>query len=229
MKTYTLSVTLIESTRMSRQLELAATQTLGDLHAAIQRSMNWQPDDDMYFEVFDENEDVTEYFLNLDDDCEGCEEDEDLDAELQAQLDQLPPLEYGDQPAPQTLQEALAMMETNPSVRAQVKKTMTEQLGVPAFLVDMVLNNARSLFENMEVDEDEEMEDNQTGDAATATLESLNLMPDDYFYYTFGDWEFEVNVQEINEDADASQTYPVEHAGHGPAPEQYEIRSEEWY
>lgn len=228
MKTYTLTVTLVESDRLSRQLQLEATQTLGDLHAAIQRSLNWQPDDHMYFEVFDEDDEITEYVLDIDEECEGCEEDEDLDAELQAQLDQLPPLEYGDHPTPQTLQEALAMMETNPSVRAQVKQTMTEQLGIPSFLVDAVLNNARALFEHMEMDEDE-MDDNQMGDAATTTLDALNLLPDDFFYYTFGDWEFEVHVEEINEDADASQTYPLEREGYGSAPGQYDPRTEEWF
>ena len=146
-------------------------------------------------------------------------------------VDTLPPLDIGDKPRPQSMQEMLDLLDSDPGVRAQVGQMLTDQLGVPSFLANMVLNNAKSLLSMMP----EGMVSSLTGlgteplDAAETSLESLDLELGRTFFYVFGqdDWRFDVRVEAINAEADADAAYPRLLLASGPAPEQY-VDEDDW-
>ena len=233
MKTYTFRISVPDLPDTWRRVEVTAEQTLEGLHQAIQEALDWDPDDDMAFFVGDNPlEDGVQYSLGLDEDWEGeaDEEDEDEwededDEELEAMVEALPPFDLGGAPRPQTMDDALALIESNPEVRAQVRQMLVEQMGVPGFMADMMLGSLRSLMEMMP----EGALAGLTGggpearDAAATSLESLELAEGQTLLYMVGndDWRFDVRVEAINERTEDDAIYPLVLDGEGPAPEQY--------
>lgn len=245
MKTYTFHVSIPDAGQAWRKVELTGEQTLQDLHVAIQESLEWELDDDIafflgddplgdgqqyvIFDIVDDEEDEEDWEEDelLDEDIE----DDLVDEEIEALVDTLPPLDIGDKPRPQSMQEMLDLLDSDPGVRAQVGQMLTDQLGVPSFLANMVLNNAKSLLSMMP----EGMVSSLTGlgteplDAAETSLESLDLELGRTFFYVFGqdDWRFDVRVEAINAEADAEAAYPRLLQASGPAPEQY-VDEDDW-
>ena len=196
---------------------------------AIQEALDWDPDDDIAFFVGDNPlEDGEQYTIDVDEDWDD-EDDEELDQvddeEIESMVESLPPLELGDAPRPETMEDALALIESNPEVRAQVKQMLVEQMGVPSFMADMMLGSLRSLMEMMP----EGLLAGLTGagpeakDAVTTTLESLGLAAGEQMIYMFGDdeWRFDVRLEAINDQAEEDAMYPLLLDGDGPAPKQY--------
>lgn len=229
MKTYTFHVSVSDLPDTWRRVEVAAEQTLRDLHVAIQEALDWDPDDDIAF-FAGENplEGGEQYTIDADEDWDDEDDDEieDVDdEEIESMVDSLPPLDLGDAPRPETMEEVLALIESNPELRAQVRQMLVDEMGVPSFMADMMLGSLRSLMEMMP----EGMLAGLTGagpeakDAVTATLESLGLAPGERMLYMFGDdeWRFDVRLEAINDAADDDTFYPLLLDGDGPAPQQY--------
>lgn len=235
MKTYTFHVSVSDMPETWRRVELTAEQTLRDLHVAIQEALDWDPDDDIAFFVGENPlEGGEQYTIDVDEDWDD-EDDEELedvdDEEIESMVESLPPLELGDAPRPETMDDVLALIESSPEVRAQVRQMLVDEMGVPSFMADMMLGNLRSLMEMMP----EGMLAGLTGagpeakDAVTATLESLGLAPGERMLYMFGDdeWRFDVCVESINDKAEDDAFYPLLLGGDGPAPEQYSVDDDE--
>ncbi len=229
MKTYTFHVSVPDLPDTWRRVEVAAEQTLRDLHVAIQEALDWDPDDDIAFFIGENPlEGGEQYTLDVDEDWDD-EDDEDFedvdDEEIESMVESLPPLDLGDAPRPETMEDVLALIESNPEVRAQVRQMMVEQTGVPGFMADMMLGNLRSLMELMP----EGMLAGLTGggpqakNASVTSLESLGLAPGQSLLYMYGDDElrFDVRVEAVNDSAEEDAFYPLLLDGDGPAPEQY--------
>jgi hypothetical protein len=229
MKTYTFHVSISDLPDTWRRVELAAEQTLRDLHVAIQEALDWDPDDDIAFFVGENPlEGGDPYTIDEDEDWDD-EDDEELedvdDEEIESMVESLPPLDLGDAPRPESMEDVLALIESNPELRAQVRQMLVDEMGVPSFMADMMLGSLRSLMEMMP----EGMLAGLTGagpeakDAVTATLESLGLAPGERMIYMFGDdeWRFDVRLEASNDAADDDTFYPVLLDGAGPAPQQY--------
>jgi hypothetical protein len=234
MNTYTLHVSLPGYGRVWRKLELPAESTLEDLHLAIQSAFEF--DNDHLYSFFMSGkawDSSTEYSLPdgvgpdgfsfmLDED----DEDSDLDDEGEEGEDELLEDEAGDPSLPDPtnaqLREMLSALSADPVLRAEAKKTITEQFGIPGFLFDMIINNSdqmMALLENEGLDDDE-----IGGDVRTTTLESLDLKKGKTFLYLFDygdDWRFKVKVSAVNPKADASAAYPRVVESVGEAPSQY--------
>lgn len=228
MKTYTFRISTPDMPDTWRTVELASQQTLRDLHVAIQEALDWDPDDDMAFFVGEDPLGSGEqYTLDFEDDWDDDEAGEDdlSDQEIEQMVEDLPPLDLGDTPRPQSMQEMLDLLESDPDVRAQVSRMLTEQLGVPSFMVNMLLSNAKSLFAMMPEGLLAEMTGGgpEAKDAAATSLESLELAPGQSLLYMFGDddWRFDVRVESANEQAQDDALYPLILDGDGPAPQQY--------
>jgi hypothetical protein len=222
MKTYTFHISVPDMPDTWRRVELAGEQTLRDLHVAIQEALDWDPDDDMAFFVGENPlEDGEQYTLDFDDDWD---EDDQDDEEIASMVEALPPLDLGDAPRPESMEEALALIESNPEVRAQVRKMLVDEAGMPGFMVDMLLGNMKSLFNMMPAG----MLAGLTGggpeakNAAETSLESLALVEGQKMLYMVGDdeWRFDVRLDAIDDNADDDALYPLVLAGEGPAPEQ---------
>ena len=233
MKTYTFHVSIPDLPDSWRRVEVAAEQTLEDLHKAIQEALDWDPDDDMAFFVGDNPlEDGVQYALAVDDDGDdedddGDEDDawDDEDDEIESMLEDMPPLDLGDTPRPETMEQALALIESNPEMRAQVRQMLVDQMGVPGFMADMMLSSLRSLMQMMPEGMLAELMGGgpEAKDAAATSLESLGLAEGQTLLYMVGDddWRFDVRVDVINDDAEDDALYPLVLDGDGPAPEQY--------
>ena len=257
MKTYTFHISLPGFGRVWRKVELAADQTLEDLHFAIQNAYDWDAAHLYSFFMSGEAWDSsTEYCLpeeafDLKDDDpdedeewedEGDEGEEGFEPEIdEATADSLR-TSMGDQPPPQSFEEMLALLQTNEELRTQVKRMMSEQFGVPAVMADMVLGNVGALMgmfgegiSSMMPGEDDEVEEDGAGDVQTTTLESLELQPGQSFLYLFdyGDeWHFNVRVHAVDENASSTIQYPRVVQIVGEAPPQYpdleDENEEEW-
>jgi hypothetical protein len=228
MKTYTFRISIPDMPSTWRTVELASQQTLRDLHVAIQEALDWDPDDDMAFFVGEDPLGGGEqYTLDFEDDWDddAAGEDDLSDQDIEQLVEDLPPLDLGDTPRPQSMQEMLDLLESDADVRAQVSRMLTEQLGVPSFMVNMLLSNAKSLFAMMPEGMLAEMAGGgpEAKDAAAASLESLGLAPGQSLVYVFGedDWRFDVRVESANEQAEDDALYPLILDGDGPAPQQY--------
>jgi hypothetical protein len=247
MKTYTFHVSLPGQGRVWRKVEVAADQTLEELHVAIQDA--YQFDDDHLYSFFmsgkawdrsteyclPEDADPFDFLFEDDDDgdevdSEGDLSDEELLAgfgeesaeQLRAALD--------DQPPPQSFEEMLSLIESTPELRAQVKKIMSEQLGIPGFMADMMVSNLGSLMNMLpqgvfgNVEDHELEEESEPGDVRFTTLDTLDLKVGKKFLYLFdyGDeWRFNVRVHAVNADADPDAEYPRIVESVGQAPQQY--------
>jgi hypothetical protein len=232
MKTYTFHITVDDFPNSWRRVELAEQQTLRDLHTAIQEAFDWDPDDDIAFIVGDKPLEGGElYDLSFDDDWDdddddGWDDDEDDDdEEPDALIDGLSPLVVGDMSPSEKMEGVLALLENDPGVRAQVRQMMIDQMGVPAFMADMMLNSMRSLLEMLPEEQLAALmvDEPPAKDAAAATLESLGLGLDKEMLYVYGEdeWRFVVRVEAINDSAEDNSFYPLVLGGEGPAPEQY--------
>jgi hypothetical protein len=232
MKTYTFHISVPDLPDTWRRVELAADQTLEDLHVAIQEALDWDPDDDIAF-IVGENplEGGDLYDLDFDGDLSVDDDDEDDwdadedDDEIESMLEDPPPLDLGDAPRPETMDDVLALIESNPEVRAQVRQMMIEQMGVPGFMADMMLGSLRSLMEMLPEGALTELMGGgpQPKNAAGASLESLGLATGQSMLYVYGedDWRFDVRVEAVNDNAEDDALYPLVLDGDGPAPQQY--------
>lgn len=247
MKTYTLKVTLPDAGKVSRTIEMAAEQTLHELHFAIQDAFEWDADHLYSFfmsgKAWDQESEYTIPEAKLDnlmfglldeewdDDDDGDEvEDEDEENEDEADLD-----------IPQTPEERQAFFNALQNMSeedaAQLAKMMQDEIGVPEFIAGMMLDFVKNLGEDeLEMLLDSEKmdaffdDDEAAGDATVATLDSLHLSKKKTFMYLFdyGDeWRFKVQVQAINEHAADDITYPRLVAASGDAPPQYPVWDEE--
>ncbi|MFZ2488007.1 MAG: hypothetical protein WAZ19_07770 [Anaerolineae bacterium] len=223
MKTYTFHVSLMDDPTIWRQVEIPATATLTDLHDAIQDVLDWTPDDDIAF-LFGENplESTDQYVIfDEDDDDDFDEDDEDTAA--------VPQLNLGDVPTPQSMADMLTLLETNQDVRAEVTRMMKKQLGIPAFMIEGVLNNMRNVMNTMPTEQMTGLLNIEVNsgvepkNAATSTLNELALQPGQVFVYAYGDdeWFFNVHVDAVNEEGADEASYPLLLGSQGEAPEQY--------
>jgi hypothetical protein len=230
--------------RVWRKLELPADSTLEHLHLAIQSAYDF--DNDHLYSFFMSGkawDDSTEYSLPEDAYSSasillpGDEDDEDEDwADEEDEAEGESEDEEGDMALPEPTQEQLVDMlnalKSDPKLRAEAKKQVTEQLGIPGFLFDMIVNNADQLIGTMD---DPDLVGGagfnmfpfgpkSKGDVRTTTLESLNLRKGKTFLYLFdyGDeWRFKVKVSAVNPKADPNAVYPLLVESVGEAPPQY--------
>lgn len=240
MKTYTFHISISDLPGTWRRVEVTAEQTLEDLHQAIQEALDWDPDDDIAFVVGENPLESGEiYDLSFDDDWDEDDDEEDGDEEdgdeeIESMLDDLPPLDLGEAPRPETMDEALALIESNPEVRAQVRQMLVDQMGVPGFMADMMLGSLRSLMEMLPEGALAGMmgQGPQPKNAAQTTLESLGLTPGQSMLYVYGedDWRFLVRLESANDQAEDDALYPLILGGDGPAPQQYfdEDEDDDW-
>ncbi len=235
MKTYTFHITVDYMPKTWRRVELAEHQTLRDLHVAIQDAFDWDPDDDIAFIVgdkpleggeiydlsFDDDWDVDEYDADWDEDEDGDDEDGGVDA----LIDGLSALAADDRSPSEKLEEMLVLLENDPQARSQVRQMLIDEMGLPAFMADMILNGLRSLTGMLSEEQLTAFMDNELAvkNAAITTLESLGLGVDKTMLYVYGEdeWRFIVRVETINDSAGDDAFYPLMLDGDGPAPEQY--------
>lgn len=245
MKTYTFRVSLAGLDRVWRTIEIAAEQTLEELHFAIQEAYDWDADHLYSFFLSGEAWDrTTEYTLpdgvspwddasDLAEDEEFAEtEDDEVSGIPEPKIDEATAARLraslGDQEAPKSTEEMFALIEASPELRAELSKMMSEQFGIPQFMADMMLSNIRSLLAMVPEEALSGLLSGiaspgaeMAGDVRTTTLESLELEAGQDFLYLFdyGDeWQFHVRVEAIDETADADASYPriVESAGEAP-------------
>jgi hypothetical protein len=239
MKTYTFRISIPDLPDTWRTVELAGHQTLRDLHVAIQEALDWDPDDDAAFVVGENPLEGGEiYALDFDDDLDADDAEGDWDAddedddEIEAMIEGLPPLDLGDTPRPETMDAALALIESNPEVRAQVRQMLVDQMGVPGFMADMMLGSLRSLMEMMPEGALAGMmgAEPDPKNAAQTSLDSLGLATDQSMLYVYGedDWRFLVRLEGANEQAEDDALYPLILDGDGPAPQQYFDDEDDW-
>jgi len=176
--------------------------------------------------VFGDEEEETE-----DDEFPGELVDEDA---LKASLDQMPPIDFGDVPPPQTIEEAIALVENNPEVRSQIAKALSEQFGIPRFMADMLLQNLGGL-EKMIGEGLPGEAAAEVGDAGQAMLDELALSADHKVAYVYGDeeWLFDVAVEAVEPANELQREYPLILDGEGDAPQQFAFwddddESEDW-
>lgn len=228
MRTYTFRISVPDLPDTWRRVEVAAEQTLEDLHVAIQEALDWDPDDDIAFFVGENPlEGGEQYTIDVDegwdDDAEGLEDVDD--DEIASMVENLPPLELGDAPRPETIEDMLALIESNPELRAQVRKMMVDEMGVPGFMADMMLGNLGSLMAMLPEGALAGLTGSgpQAKSASATSLESLGLAPGQSLLYMYGDdeWRFDVRLETIDDNAEDDTFYPLLLDGEGPAPEQY--------
>lgn len=241
MKTYTFNVSLPGHDRVWRKLELPGEATLEDLHFAIQNAYAFDADHLYSFFMSGKAWDsATEYSLpDGDDPFAGlfAVEEGEADGEivLNGQVEEAEDLDPAEMPTSQDLRTMFTTLKDNPELREEFIQAFTLQMGMPAQMVEMMLENIDSLMENTSdeqldemlnmVDEgfdDDDDDDEMAGDVRETTLESLALKKGKTFMYLFdyGDeWRFKVKVDAINNNADPNAQYPrlVEEVGEAPA------------
>lgn len=248
MRTYTFHVTLPGHDRVSRKVELPAEATLEGLHYAIQDAYAFDADHLYSFFMSGKAwDDSTEYTLPDDafeeiDDFEENEEDDPFTT-----ASGLPPgLPAGmEMPTPDQLRGMMQMLQSDPQARQQFMQAMSEQMGLPPAMVNMLMSNMESAIGSMSDaqmnsllqmgdpfgdDDDDEEEIEVAGDVRTTALDSLQLRKGQNFLYLFdyGDeWQFNVRVHAVNDNADPNAQYPRLVESVGQAPEQYPDWEEE--
>jgi hypothetical protein len=246
MITYTFHVSLPDHGRVWRKLELPAESTLEDLHLAIQNAYEfdndhlysffmsgraWDADSEYsmpegvspWGEVWDDEEDDEEVLSNTPD---APQARDITSANLPSQ----------DLLSPQNLRLMIAALQGDPKQRDEFKVTLMQRSGMPAILVDTLLNQIGNMIRDLSNAEIESIlsgggnigdlfdKAKEARDVRTATLESLALKKGKKFLYLFdyGDeWRFTIKVDSINKTADASLTYPRLVESVGDAPLQY--------
>ncbi len=236
MKTYTLHVSLPGTGRVWRKIEISAEQTLEDLHYAIQNAYEWDADHMYSFfmsgKAWDQDSEYSLPDTGMPIGAPLIEEEEYeeeemlvIDPGLDEEFTTALKAAIGDDKPPVSMQEMLVLLESNPSLRSPLVKMLSEQLGIPASILDMILNNANSLM-NMTPPgmSSVMMGADMAGDVRSTTIGSLDLKVSQKFMYLFdyGDeWRFNVRVHAIDEDADPDADYPRIVESVGEAPDQY--------
>jgi hypothetical protein len=231
MRTYTFHISLPGYGRVWRKLELPSDFTLEDLHLAIQGAFAF--DNDHLYSFFMSGkawDETTEYSLPEGADPWGFgpldEEEEDEEEAGEQLLDLDEEGEELPEPTPEQLREIFDALKADPSLMAEAKKQITQQLGIPGFLFDMIVNNSDMVLDMAGsldgLDEEDFMETPSAGDVRETTLDALGLKKGKTFLYLFdyGDeWRFKVKVAAVNERADPTAQYPrlVESVGEAPA------------
>jgi hypothetical protein len=235
-KTYTFQVSLPDYGQVSRTLEMPADFTLEDLHLAIQDA--FQFDNAHLYSFFMSGkawDTATEYALPDDASPLGMEfeDGEEDEAEDDSPVgDELTEDDEDDLAMPELNPDELRGMfealKADPALMAEAKKQITEQLGVPGFLFDMILNNSDMVLEmagDLGASDEEDLEVTPpAGDVRETPLDSLGLRKGKSFLYLFdyGDeWRFKVKVTAVNDKADPDVQYPVLLGSVGDSPEQY--------
>lgn len=258
MRTYTFHVSLPGHGRVWRKVELPADATLEGLHFAIQDAYNFGADHLYSFfmsgQAWDES---TEYTLPDDADPWGGtlmfdgdeeeEEDEEYEEEdeIFTEATGLPPgMPPGlEMPTPDQLRGMMEMLQSDPQARQQFIQAMSEQMGLPPAMANMIISNMESALQGMSNEQMNALfqmgnpladdEDEIAGDVRATMLNDLQLQKSQNFLYLFdyGDeWRFNVRVHAINENADPDVQYPRLVESVGEAPEQYPDweEEEEW-
>jgi hypothetical protein len=254
MRTYTFHVTLPDHKGVSRKVELPAEATLEWLHYAIQDAYNFNADHLYSFfmsgKAWDES---SEYSLPEDVDPLGdgpLGEEDDEDEEFLNEYGDLLTESAREPLTPDQMRNVLQMLKSDPEARQLVMKVMSEQMGLPPAMVQMVMGNIENSVSSMsdeqlnqmiqmgspfaavvDDDDDEEYEDEEAaGNVRTTTLTSLKLRKGQNFLYLFdyGDeWRFTVKLHAINENGDPEAEYPRIVESVGTAPQQYPDWEEE--
>ncbi len=248
MKTYTFHVSLPGHGRVWRKLELPAEATLENLHNAIQAAYDF--DNDHLYSFFMSGkawDRATEYSLPEDAEPWGgfsiLGAAETGGAPMIAGALELDPEAPEEAPTTQDLRTMFAALKENPELRDEFVQAFTQQMGMPAVMVEMMLANIDTLMQTasdgqldaiLNLNEDDLPDgifddDEAAGDVRTTTLEELGLRKGKTFMYLFdyGDeWRFKVKVDAINKNA-ADVEYPLLVEEVGEAPVQYEDWEEE--
>lgn len=210
MKTYVFHVTMPGHGHLWRKVELAAEETLEDLHFAIQNAFDFDADHLYSFFMSGKAWDTdSEYTLPEGaDPWEGIIEDEEDIDEAEAVQD----LQAEDGAAEG---EAQTPDLASPFDEA----TLHALLGENVSLEDLQAKG-QAMMDELFGDDEDEIE----RDVRTTTLESLALKPKQEFMYLFdyGDeWRFKVRVQAVNAKAPDDVEYPRLVESMGEAPPQY--------
>ncbi len=214
MKSYVFHVSLPDTGRTWRKIELESNQTLEDLHHAIQQAFDWGGDHLYSFFMSNKAWDsASEYTLPEGALYEGMDEeygenfvDDDEEEEGQSfSLDDWRSMSQKDQ-------EALVA-------------EFTRDTGLPAtFFYDMI-DELQRLEQNPDL-----LEEDDIRDVRTTEIDSLGLKKGQEFMYLFdyGDeHRFRVKVDAVNAVADPDAVYPRVVESVGDAPEQYPDWDEE--
>lgn len=264
MDSYTFHVSLPGHGRVWRKLELTAESTLEDLHHMIQNAFEF--DNDHLYSFFMSGkawDTATEYNLPegadpwgfdlFDDDDEDDDDELPDEADLAESLFGLPSLPASsDQeelamPTPEQARAMFAELKKNPEAREKFIQAMSNEMGLPPLMAQMLISNMESMFGNLsdqELDALLNMDDeaigggmfggDEAGDVRTTQLSTLDLKKGKKFLYLFdyGDeWRFTVKVDAINKNIDPEQEYPRLVEEVGKAPQQYpnwDEDDEEW-
>jgi hypothetical protein len=160
--------------------------------------------------------------------------------EMPVSLDQLSEQPAESQPTPADIRALLAELKNNPELRAEMTRQLSEQAGIPPAMADMVLSNADSLLSMLpdemvqqlmgplggQFDDNEEV----AGDVREVQLDQLELaVGKEFLYiYDFGDdWEFDVQVEAVNDSDVTEDELPRLIDAAGEAPSQYEDGEED--
>ncbi len=248
MKSYTFHVSLPGHGRVWRKLELPSEATLEHLHLAIQDAYEF--DNDHLYSFFMSNkawDPATEYSLpegadpwgdmfELADEDDESEEELEEAGELDAEAEETD-LAPGEMPSSQDLRTMFTALKQNPELRDEFVQALTQQAGMPKFMVETMLSNIDDLFKDASDDEidailsmTDEAAGEEANDVRATTLESLGLRKGKKFMYLFdyGDeWRFQVRVDAINNKADPNAEYPILVESVGEAPQQYPDWDEE--
>lgn len=162
MESYTFHVSIPNTGRVWRKVELTADQTLEDLHFAIQDAFDFGADHLYSFFMSGRAWDSsTEYTLPQEVTLWGEDLDELSDEEFAAEEsgdedlnedDVLGPQAYetlmaalGGGAAPESFEQMLSMVKDNDALRNELVKLMVAQTGVPAAMADLIFRNADKL------------------------------------------------------------------------------------
>ena len=214
MRTLILHVQLPGTGRVWRKIEIAADQTLEDLHYAIQSAFGWDADHLYSFFMSGKAWDSASEYRLPEDALMEISGDWELEDEAEEEHG---PLVAGE------LQEE----ERDPlaAFGAMSEQELEDMIVRAAELMGISVETLKELLEQP-VEEGDDVE----RDVRITELGDLNLGVGQEFMYLFdyGDeWRFTVRVHKINEQADEGGTYPRVVQSVGTAPEQYPIWDEE--
>jgi hypothetical protein len=152
------------------------------------------------------------------------------------------PVTTEQQPSVDDIRALLAELKNNPDLRAEMTRQISKQAGIPPAVADMVLSNADSLLNmlpddmvrqlmgpmggQLGIDDGEE----PAGDVREVQRGQRDLSVGKSFLYVYdyGDeWEFDVQLEAINENGPSEDELPRLVDAEGEAPSQYEDDDEE--
>ncbi len=236
MNTYTFRISLADDPSIWRRVQLTGEQSLRDLHIAIQEALDWEPDDDIAFLLGPANGNADTEYIILDDEDTYDDDDEDEDEEwlellsemqskedVKAALDQIPTGDFAGA-SPQSIEDAIALLESNPQIRSQISEALTKQFGIPKFMSDMLLENLSGFQQALEMTELDEKESLlKSGNAAQVSLDELTFSAERAMIYVYGDeeWIFDVALDAAEVIDEPQAEYPLILDGNGESPDQF--------